>query len=206
MYLDNVNIPYDAICSNNYVNSSSHSYLLWISTDIITACCLAISQPFLPQGHHYPVEILKRMNKTAMSVMNGKMRCSGTSGRINLGRSSVGWVAHMRRTSCADNHKTVKCVKKNMDTILKDNIDSILNENTFWKKIRKSQNNKSSSRSVDGKTGLEACNLFKIIYNELYNYQRDYVIWQIYTIWMSMILAVSVWKSRSMDSSASWKS
>jgi len=88
-------------------------------------------------------------------------------------RPSVGWVAYMRRRTRADYHKAIKAIKTNKDKIIREKVAQSLsnsNHNQFWKNINKLKpSTKTANNVIDGKCGINACNIFKDKYEKLYN-------------------------------------
>ena len=79
----------------------------------------------------------------------------------------------MRRRTRMEYHKAIRYIKKNKNKMIRDKVARSLNDansNQFWTNISKLKSSKDNNNDViDGKTGIDACNIFKSKYEKLYN-------------------------------------
>ena len=88
-------------------------------------------------------------------------------------RPSTGWVAQIRRRTRAEYHRAIKELKKEKDEIVKDRLSIELcdgDSRKFWNSVNKlKRGNEDSSIVIKGKSGKDACDVFKNKYQSLYN-------------------------------------
>ena len=95
----------------------------------------------------------------------------------DCGRPADGVVSNIRKVVRTNYHVAVKNLKASQDFCIKEKIANALNNGSskiFWQEINKiSKNNKVRPCEVDGSVGIDACNVFKNKYYNLYNEAPD---------------------------------
>ena len=176
-YLDSIDIPFEAVNCNIFHNCTVHYDEFYVFyNDIISACVLATDETI---PHNRPTSQRKGNEVPGWNSHVREKRDEAIfwhTSWVNLGRPSTGWVAQMRRTTRADYHRAIKYVKKNRNNLVKNQVTKSLSENNpnkFWHNINKIKKNKVSPKIIDSKTGIEACNVVKDNYNNLYNHHKN---------------------------------
>ena len=89
------------------------------------------------------------------------------------GRPSNGYIADIRRKTRKDYHSAIAVTKNYSNKIIRQNVaESLINNNPkyFWNAINKiNKTERSFVNIIDGLTGIDACNVFRDKYFELYN-------------------------------------
>ena len=89
------------------------------------------------------------------------------------GSPNNGYVSDIRKNTRREYHNAITFAKNNEQKFIKDTIATSLlesNPKSFWSHIRKiDKRNKLITDNIDGRTGMDACNVFKDKYNQLYN-------------------------------------
>ena len=177
-YLAHVNIPYNAITCNDLLECRDHYHdFSSFMCGILDACsratkdCIPHSRPnkrnFLNEVPGWNEYVREKRESSMFWHERWKEQ----------GRPRVGWLADMRRRTRSQYHLAVKAVKKNKDIIVKNKIADSLSEvddKKFWMHMNKLKLSKPAcSEMIDGRNGVEACNVFKDKYKSLYNTAQD---------------------------------
>ena len=171
-YLSQINIPCDAMTCNNIKDCDKHYFDFTTFLDRILSACERATKECIP--HSKP-----RNSSNGIPGWNEHVREKRESSLFwherwkEQGRPGVGWLADMRKRTRTQYHLAVKSVKKNKDSIVKNRIAESLYEGNsikFWANINKMKTSKTTcSQVIDGYSGTDACNIFKVKYENLYN-------------------------------------
>lgn len=93
--------------------------------------------------------------------------------RLEDGRPPMGWLADMRRRTRAQYQWAVKLIKNNREMIIRDKVANPFNNASgyqFWNNINKLKTcNSNVNEIIYGKSGIDACNVFKNKYENVHN-------------------------------------
>lgn len=92
------------------------------------------------------------------------------------GRPYDGWVADIRRHTRFNYHQAIKITRHNKSNFVRGNVAQRLvkgNQKYFWREVGSIYSNPNpKTNEIDGKHGIDACNIFKDKYESLYNEQN----------------------------------
>lgn len=85
----------------------------------------------------------------------------------------MGWLAGMRRRTRAQYHGTVKLIKTSRERVIRDKVANFLTNANGYQFSKKDDKQKACNGNIteiiDGKSGKDACNVFKNNYENVYN-------------------------------------
>ena len=176
--LSQIDIPINSVlCCDNHCKLHYEKYIKYQYSIIEAIEFATLGSIPLYKSHISKSKIIKGWNENVESFRKKAMFWHEIWKQCD--RPINGVISDIRRHTRTLYHKSIKDNTNLQNNIIKINVASNLmtcNSRLFWREINKITRNENNDGVVpiDGKIGIEACNLFRDKYRELYNKTSQY--------------------------------
>ena len=168
--LSQIDIPFSAIhCTNSECTIHGAEFTSFLS-DIVEVMEIS-SYSSIPLSKKKNAEGNRNVNRGIIVGWNSRVKKFRDQAIFwhniwkDCGRPVNGWVTALRRQTRFDYHRTVKATKSSQDSIRREKVAAKLikgNHRCFWREVGSVHSNPNlKANTIDGRTGKEACNVFK---------------------------------------------